>query len=208
MSSKIWVRASILVSFLFVSCGDNIIQRAASDYFQYREGNWWQLASDQDTMLVEVEAVDTLLQVECFPVSFGGYTKHLTKRPDAISQYIKITTNFGGADHTVIEDFIKRIELPLVDGNTWQDSLVDSIFVSGAWVKAKFYVSGSILGFETIGGYGDVYTIEIRNIEVIISPDTMMIDTIDVIEDYAPDIGLVCFEHTDGVFNLIDYEVE
>lgn len=208
MSSKIWVRATILVSFLFVSCGDNIIQRAASDYFQYREGNWWQLAGDQDTMLVEVEAVDTLLQVECFPVSFGGYTKYLIKRPDAISQYIKITTNFGGADHTVIEDFIKRIELPLVDGNTWQDSLVDSIFVSGAWVKAKFYVSGSIRGFETIGGYGDVYTIEIRNIEAIISPDTMTIDTIDVLEDYAPDIGLVCFEHTDGIFNLIDYEVE
>lgn len=208
MSSKIWVRASILVSFLFVSCGDNIIQRAASDYFLYREGNWWQLVSDQDTMLVEIEAVDTLLQVECFPISFGGYTKHLTKRPDAISQYIKVTTNFGGADHTVIEDFIKRIELPLVDGNTWQDSLVDSVFVAGAWVKAKFYVSGSILGFETIGGYGDVYTIEIRNIETIISPDTMMIDTIDVLEDYAPDIGLVRFEHTDGVFNLIDYEVE
>lgn len=208
MSSKIWVRISILVSFLSVNCGDNIIQRAASDYFLYREGNWWQLAGDQDTMLVEVEAVDTLLQVECFPVSFGGYTKHLTKRPDAISQYIKVTTNFGGADHTVIEDFIKRIELPLVDSNTWQDSLVDSVFVSGAWVKAKFYVSGSILGFETIGGYGDVYSIEIRNIEVIISPDTMMIDTIDVLEDYAPDIGLVRFEHADGIFDLIDYEVE
>jgi len=208
MSSKTMVRTGILFILLFAACENNIIQRAASDYFQYREGNWWQLASTQDTMMVEVEAVDTLLQIECFTVSFGGYPKYLFKKPNAISQYIKIIHNFGGEDYIVVENFVKRIELPLVNGNAWQDSLVDSIFISGAWVKAKFYIIGSISGFESVGGYGDVYTIAIKNVEIVILPDTVITDTIDVIEAYAPDIGLVRFEDNDGVFDLINYEVE
>jgi hypothetical protein len=208
MISKEMVRIGILIILLIVGCGDNIIQRASKDYFQYREGNWWRLASDQDTITVEIETIDTLLQIECYPVSYGGYVKYLVKNPDAILEYAIAVYHFSGEDHTIFEDFIERIELPLINGNTWQDSLVDSIFVAGAWVKAKYYSQGLVTGFENVSGYGDVYTVEINSIEMIISPDTMYIDTVDIIESYAPEIGLVHLENNNGIFDLIDYEVE
>jgi hypothetical protein len=208
MISKGVTQTSILIILLFVGCGDSIIQRASKDYFQYQEGNWWQMASDQDTMLVEIETIDTLLQIQCYPVSYGGYTRNLVKNPDAIMEYAIAVYNFNGEDHIILENFIERIELPLVDGNAWQDSLVDSIFVAGAWIKAKFYLQGLITGFENISGYGDVYAVEINTIEMIISPDTMYIDTIGVVESYAPDVGLFRLENEDGIFDLIDYGVE
>lgn len=208
MIFRLIVRFGILFILLLTVCGDNIIQRASSDYFQFSEGNWWQLVSDQDTINVEIEALDTLLQVECYPVSYGGYTEYLVKNEGSILEYANAIYHYNGEDHTIFEDFIERIELPLIDGNTWQDSLVDSIFVAGVWVKAKFYLHGLVTGFENMSSYGDVYTVEINTIETIISPDTTYIDTIDILESFAPGIGIVHLENGNGIFDLIDYEVE
>lgn len=208
MFFKTSLRISILVILLLMACSDNIIQRASSDYFQFREGNWWRLASDQDTINVVIEHIDTLLQTECYPVSYGGYTVYLVKNPDAILMYARAIYHYNGEDHTIFEDFIERIELPLVDGNTWQDSLVDSIYIAGAWVKAKLYLDGLITGFENTGGYGDVYSLRMSTIETVISPDTTYTDTTDILESFAPGTGLVHLENDNGVFDLIDHEVE
>jgi len=208
MISKELLRTGIFIILLCLGCGDNIIQRASSDYFKYREGNWWQLASDQDTILVEIESIDTLLQIECLPVSYGGYTKYLVKNPDALLEYAKAVYHFSGDEYTIIESFIERIELPLVDGNSWQDSLVDSMYIAGAWITAKFYSAGLVTGFENVAEYGDVYNVDINTIEMVITPDTIYVDTIDVIESYAPGIGIFRLENDNGIFDLIDYEVE
>ena len=90
----------------------------------------------------------------------------------------------------------------------WQDSLVDSIFVAGVWIKAMFSLHGLVTGFENMSGYGDVYTVEISTIKTISSPDTTYTDTIDVVESFAPGIGIVHLENDNGIFNLIDHQVE
>ena len=208
MVFRIIARIGILIVILLTVCSDNIIQRASSDYFRFHEGNWWQLANDQDTIIVDIEAVDTLLQIECYPVSYGGYTKYLVQNPDAILEYANAIYHYNGADHTIFEAFVERIELPLIDGNTWRDSLIDSVLIAGTWVKASIYLDGSVTGFENMSGYGDVYTVEINTVETVISPDTTYSDTFDILESFAPGIGFVHLENSSGIFDLIDYEVE
>ncbi len=202
-------RLNFVILLFLLSCDNYIIERASSDYFPIEEGNWWHYVRDSDTLIAEVEPLDTILQIECFPITFGGYLKYWSEDYGSISEYINIIYNFSGDDYTIIEDFIVRIELPLIDGNTWEDSLVDSLNISGEWIHAKYNISGRVSGFSYSENFdGDVYTIELNTIESLISPDTTIIDSNYVVEDYAPDIGLVRFENGDGEYTLIDYELQ
>ena len=45
-------------------------------------------------------------------------------------------------------------------------------------------------------------------IDTVISPDTTYTDTTDILESFAPGTGLVHLENDNGVFDLIDHEVE
>lgn len=202
-------RFSILLALFLFCSNDHFVQRTSRDYFFFEEGNWWRYASIDDTVLVEVEPPDTILQIEFFPVSFGGYTKYLAEEPDAIIEYVNILYNFAGDDYTMIDDFIMRIELPLVDGHVWEDSLVGSLDVSGQLIQAKYAVSGGVTEFTYDEDFdGDVYTIEITSIETLISPDTTVVDSNYIVEYYAPDIGLVRFDTEEGAYTLIDYEIQ
>lgn len=194
---------------LFLSCG-NIIEKSASDYFPYEEGNWWRYFGDSETLFVEVEPLDTLLQTECFPVTYSGVVKYLVENDRAIDEYVKILYDFSGNDYTIIEDFITRIELPLVYGNTYQDSLIDSLNIFGQWVKAKYHISGVVSEYEYNDSVytGDVYKIELVTVYHLFSQDTTIIDTTNVEEYYAPDIGMVRLRNGDGDYYLTAYELQ
>lgn len=206
---RIWCLIIVGV-FLLLSCDNHIIERATINYFPYEEGNWWHYLGDGDTLLVEVEPLDTLLQTEVIPVSFGGNIKYFVKDDRALSEYVKIIYNFSGDDYTIIENFITRIELPLVYDNVYQDSLIDSLNVFGQWVTAKYYTSGAVSAQTYTDSLyeGDVYLIELVTISQLISHDTTITDTIAVEEYYAPDIGLIHFHGEEGEYNLIEHEVQ
>jgi hypothetical protein len=195
---------------LLTSCDNRIIERATSDYFPYEEGNWWRYLSNGDTVLVEVEPPDTLLQTEVIPVSFGGNITYFVKDDKALSEYVKIIYNFSGDDYTIIENFITRIGLPLIYDNVYQDSLIDSLNIFGQWVTAKYYTSGTVSAQTYTDSLyeGDVYLVERVTISQLISYDTTLTDTIAAEEYYAPDIGLIHFYSEEGEYNLIEYEVQ
>jgi hypothetical protein len=195
---------------LLLSCDNRIVERATSDYFLYEEGNWWRYYGGGDTVLIEVEPLDTLLQTEVTPVSFGGNIKYFVEDDRALSEYVKIIYNFSGDDYTIIENFIMRVELPLVYDNVYQDSLIDSLNIFGQWVTAKYHTSGTV-STETYTDSlyeGDVYVVASVTISQLISNDTIVMDTIAVEEYYAPDIGIIRFHSEGDVYNLIDYEIQ
>ncbi len=199
----------LILIFLFVACSDNhFVQRAASDYFPLEEGNMWRYVSETDTVIVEVEPLDTLLDRECYPVSYGGYTSWYAKTSHAIEEYVKVVHFFSGSEFTIIEDYAMRLELPFVDGNSWQDSLVSSLEISGQLVTAKYYIEGEVTGYEADDEYGDVYMIELTQTEMIITPDTTYTETEVLSETYGPEIGLTRFDHGAGEYTLIDYELQ
>ncbi|UCD19058.1 MAG: hypothetical protein JSU64_06440 [candidate division WOR-3 bacterium] len=193
---------------LIVSCGDNhIVQRAAEDYFPFSEGYWWQYSSQNDTILVEVEPLDTISGVECFPVTFNGRVEYIAKRDASISQYVVRLYNFAGIDYTILEDFIVRIELPLVKGNSYHHVLADSILVAGQSVSASYEVIGDIIDFSYDPGYGDVYEIRITTIETRFENGLVNIDTAEITEYYAPGIGMIRFQDETSDYNLIETNI-
>lgn len=202
----------LVTSLIFLSCGNYIIERAASDYFPYKDGNWWQYSGgpqySPQTIRVEVEPKDTILGLECYPVNFSGDIHYFLKTDKAIEEYIKIDYTFSGNDYTIAEDFLKRIELPLIAGNSYQDSLDDSLNVSGSWIKVKYKVEGLVSRYESEDLYGNIYKIVLSTIETISLSDTIMTSTNYLEEYYAPDIGLIRFKNSDGEYQLIEYEVK
>ncbi len=203
------VACFVLIALLFLSCDNHIIQRASSDYFPLAEGNWWQYMSANDTLFIEVEPLDTILNIECFPVSADGYVTYRTKNDNGISDYINVVYNFSGETYTIIEDFIMRIELPLLDGNTFNDSLIDSLELFGEWVKAAYHVNGEVSTDEYSSGLydGDVYRVEISIRETLTAIDTTIIHDTYVEELYAPDIGLIQIRAGNSEYNLIAYHL-
>ncbi len=207
MKYKFLLSALIASAFVFLPGCNNIIEHSVSDYFMYEEGNWWQFLSNGDTVMVEIEPPDTLLQRSCFIIGYNGDFMYLTEEDESIDEYIKIIYNFSGNDYTIIEDFIMRIELPLIDGNTYQDSLVDSLNISGQWITAKCRTSGSVTSETYVDSLytGDVYKIQISKVEIVVTPDTSMTDSTALEEYYAPNIGLVRFVNDAGDYKLIQY---
>lgn len=198
----------MIFALLVMFCGDNhIVQRAAEDYFPLRAEYWWRYASEDDTIYVEVEPTDTLLQTECFPVSYNGVVRYLAKSDDGVLQYIKKTYNYAGNDHTVIEDFMIRIELPLIKDNTYQYGISDSIYVANQLIKASYEINGIVIDYAYDSDYGDIYEVNLTSIESMITPDTAIVDTIEVTEFYAPGVGMVRFLAGTSEYRLIEHSI-
>ena len=200
----------LIFILLLVTCSDNhFVQRAASDYYPLEQGNIWYYTLGSDTIVVEVGLADTLLSRECYPVSFGGYTRWFAKVPDAVDEYIKIVHFFSGNEYTILEDYAVRMEFPFVTDNTWQDSLIDSLQISGQWITAKYYVDGEVISYYYDDDYdADVYGCVVATTTMLITPDTVMTETHLYQETYAPDIGLVDFDHGNGTYTLVDYTIQ
>ena len=203
MKSKI-----LLFILLLVFCGDNhIIQRAAEDYFPLEEGSWWRYTSETDTVYVEVEPADTILQTECFPTAYNGAIRYLSKSDNGIHQYIKKTYNYAGNDHTVVEAFVIRIELPLIKGNSYQYRVADSIYVSGQLIKASYDIHGIVLDHAYESPYGDVYEVQLTTVDSLTTPDTSLVAATDVTEYYAPGVGMLRFLDGTSEYRLIEYYI-
>ncbi len=202
----------LAAALLIAGCSNHIIQRAADDFLPLEPGNWWLYSNassyEPQTVYREVEPAETLLNVECFPVTTSGIPAYYAIVDAGIREYIKIVYAFAGAEYTVLEGFVLRLETPLVEGNRFADSLVDSISVAGAWIKARYVVNGLVSDYESHDIYGSVYPVHLSIQETVITPDSTLVLDRSITELYAPDIGLVQFENEQSTFHLSDYFVQ
>lgn len=197
-----------LILLLLAGCGDNhIVQRSSEDYFPLRADSWWRYAGANDTVLIEVEPKDTLLGTECFPVSRNGATVYLADHAGSVAQYVSTTFNLAGEDYTVVEGFVVRIELPLVQGNTYQHVLADSISVAGQSIHARHEFTGEVVGYDLESAYGDVYEVNITAISSLSVDGNAVADTAVVTEYYAPGIGMIRFRDGTAEYELVEYNI-
>jgi hypothetical protein len=206
------IKNLLVLAFFALACSDHIIERAASDYFPYSEGNWWIYSDgalyEPQTVRLEVEAVDTILQVECYSLNFSGEFHYISKTGLALNEYIQLSQNYGGQDYLIAEGFVKRIELPLVKGNIYSDSLVDSLDFFGEWIKGRYLVRGVVSDHQNDPVYGEIYKVIITTTRTITTPDTTITNEELKYEYYAPGIGLVRFDEQNTEFRLVEYNVE
>ncbi len=201
----------VLALFL-VTCDNHIIQRTAGDFLPYRPGNWWRYhnasAYDPQTVFIEVEPAETLLNVECYPVTTSGIAAYLAIDDAGIREYVKTLYTYAGVEYTVAEGFVLRLAAPLVAGSRFADSLVDSVLVGGAWIKARYAVTGLVSDYQADDLYGTVYPVYLTIRDNLITPDSAINRVSAITEYYAPEIGLVRFENETGDFRLSEYSVQ
>ncbi len=207
---KFLLTAIMLV--LFLSCENRIIERSASEYFPLKTGCWWRYANDDlyDPMIIDisVENSDTILLRECYPFNVSGVFHYYSKDPEGIKEYVKLTQYYSGSEYIILQGFVMKLELPLVKGNKFVDSLVDSLEFFGQWIKARYTVTGLVADYETDDIYGEVYRVITSIHRSIISPDSTVVNEEYAEEYYAPGIGLVGFNNPNGSFDLTEFQLE
>jgi hypothetical protein len=202
----------LVCGLVFLSCQDFIIERAASVYFPLNEGDWWLYSRsdlyDPMTVLVEVEALDTLIGVECYPVNYSDVTRYYAKDSRGISEYIRVNHTFSGNDYTIAQGFVRRLELPLVKGHAFSDSVFGSLDISGDLVYAVHRIDGFVSEYEDDDLYGSIYKVVLNAVTSIEFEDSTIQNSRQVEEYYAPNIGLVRFDMDEGSYRLLDFEVD
>ncbi|MEO0142009.1 MAG: hypothetical protein ABIL70_04355 [candidate division WOR-3 bacterium] len=206
---KLWYQLIILL--LFVFCENHIIERSTGDYFPTEEGNWW-FYSNSDlyqpkTLEVSVEPKDTLLEIECYPFNYSGDFHYFAIDQNGVKEYIKIVQNYGGNDYIILEGFIRRLELPLVRGNLFIDSLVDSLDFFGEWIKGSYKIEGYVSDYIVDKLYGTIYKVIRTTVQTIRTADSAFTKEEYLEEYYAPNIGLIRFKTGEDEFKLTDYKL-
>jgi hypothetical protein len=200
-----------IVATVLISCDNRIIERAASDYFPIETGNWWRYSDDNiyepHQVYVEVESLTSVMNTDCYPVTYSGVVHYIARDKRAIREYKELIYDFEGDDYIVARSFLTRIQLPMVQGNGYADSMSDSVNVGGNFIYGKCRIDGLVSEYEDNNLYGNIYKIIINTRETIIAPDTTIARTSSVEEYYAPGIGLVRFIDDEGEFNLSDYQL-
>ncbi len=205
------LRYLLIILLLQTFCDNHIVERSAADYFPVKEGNWW-LYSNGDlyqpkTIEVTVEPRDTILEIECYPFNYSGDFHYLAVDQKGINEYIKITKNYGGSDWTILEGFVRRLELPLVKGNRYIDSLVDSVDFFGERIKGSYKVEGYVSDYIEEKLYGTVYKVIRTTVQTIQTADSLITKDEYLEEYYAPNIGLIRFKDSGDDFKLIAYKL-
>ncbi|MEO0124392.1 MAG: hypothetical protein ABIL69_10375 [candidate division WOR-3 bacterium] len=200
------------VLFLLSACKNHIIERAASEYFPMKEGNWWNYTNDDlynpISINIKTEAPDTILHHECYPFNVSGEIHYYSKDEEGIKEYIKIIKSYGGSDYTILEGFIFKLELPLVSGNRFVDSLVDSLNFFGQWIKVRYIINALVSEYQQDEIYGEVYRVVINRYQSVITQDSTISKEEYVEEYYAPGIGMIEFKNSAGRFRLKDFNIE
>jgi|UniRef100_A0A7V3RFV0 hypothetical protein len=203
---------SFVFFILFVNCDNHIIERSANDYFPLKQGDWWSYTNldlyEPVSVVITVEALDTILQRECYPFNISGDFHYYTRDQDGIKEYIKLTQNYGGDEYTILQGFVTRLELPLVSGNRFLDSLADSVEFFGKWIKGRYLINGLVSDHQKDDVYGEVYRVIINLSKTIITPDSTIASEDYFEEYYAPGIGMVRFKNKDGDFRIKDFHIE
>ncbi|MEO0094486.1 MAG: hypothetical protein ABIL46_03620 [candidate division WOR-3 bacterium] len=197
---------------LLSACENHIIERSASEYFPISEGNWWAYSNDDlynpININITVEAEDTILQRECYPFNISGEFRYYSKDLEGIKEYIKIVKSYGGSDYTILEGFVCRLELPLVSGNRFIDSLVDSLNFFGQWIKARYIINALVSEYQQDEIYGEVYRVIINRYQSVTTQDSTISKEEYIEEYYAPYIGMIEFINLEGRFRLKDFHIE
>jgi hypothetical protein len=203
---------ALLIAVLSTGCQDRIIERSSYKYYPLDEGNWWRYSDnslyDPQSVIIEVESLDTLLEKECYSVSISGNVVYYTETDRGVSEYAHITYTFSGSEYTIVEGFVDWLELPMVSGNQWKDSVCGNLSISGNDIHAKHIVDVLVSEYTVEELYGSVYKVVRTISDIVVSPDST-VETIYTTEEYyAPNIGLIRFHNQEGEFSLVEYEIQ
>lgn len=135
------VKKFYIVSFLLVLCSqweeENIY-----DFLPLEPGRYWKYTSGEEEEIWKILR-DTIIEgISCRIIRKGIVEEFWAIGEKDLSLYVERDTNKFGVVDEVYKGFVKLIELPLLEGRTWGDTLLskdgeESFILIGRLIKEK-----------------------------------------------------------------------
>ncbi len=206
---KIALISAVISAFSITGCMDpaDVVFRANSDYFPLTLlSSWFYVTpSDSDTVSLQVTDYYEIGDDTVFVMDFRGETWELFKQNGNVLRHYRFSI-YPAGDELVLENgFRIFLQMPLVDGNSWEDTYADTVTFRGITYNYRHKLKGTVsLQGNLLTPYGEmenVYKVEIS--EEFRVNDRDSLDTL--ILFFAPDVGPVTIGEGTEVYKLVDY---
>ncbi len=210
-------RFLLLLVLLLQSCSyeNPYIARIRSNYFPIdKTGSFWIYRNENGSeKYIEVKENPNNLTKDGKEVIIleENYNEaYWYKDNGYISRYREIQVDFNGQLTAVESRWQNYIEIPLVKGNSWNDSWNDTLVLLNEPLYRTDNLNATVQTFETLnteaGEFKNCYKIKFTVLEEIRSEiigDSLFQET--YYEWYAPGVGLVKSAKSNEIWELIDY---
>ncbi len=200
----------IILSLVFFCCENPVIYRMSANYFPLEtKGNSWEFESESGATLLLLSSGETIEGGrECFLIERNYFPEHWYKDSKELAKYEVEYYDFGGERITLASQWIRYLELPLIEGNSWNDTLEAVKNVFGERVQRTVVSYGKVEGIELVevqaGRFSQCYKIGVKRFrETYVNSTLLESDTTLKYEWYAPDVGLVRFDENGDVYSLV-----
>lgn len=204
----------LLLLFLLQSCSHHnpFTARISKDHIPINEiGRYWIYENNDGIQkYVEVKETTNLDGKEAILIQENYQETYWYKGDDYISRHLNIEINYNGELFPVEHRWQNYIEIPILKGNNWENTWIDTVFIYDKHLIRTSELKGKVEYYETIeteaGIFDNCYRIKIstivRNISYI-PVDSLISKT--YYEWYAPDIGLIKTTEDNKGWTLIEY---
>ncbi len=200
----------IILSLVFFGCDNPLIHRMSADYFPMETaGNRWEFESEDGVKLLLLSSGEAMKgDRDCFLVERNYSPEYWYEDSRELAKYEIEYHGFGGERIVLTGRWVRYLELPLVLGNSWSDSVDVQKTVSGEDVQRKVMSRGEVEAIEFVdvqaGRFDHCYKVKMtKSRETLVDSILLESDTTLTYEWYAPDVGLVKFSENGTVYNLI-----
>ena len=188
-----------------------IVGRVASDYLRLEPGNRWVMVGvSGDTVVFSLSPVggagDSLWLWELGPLAY-----EINQEGDGVYRHL-VTLAYRGGEPVILEDRMGLLlPVPFVQGATWKDAWSSRrVFMSDTFhLSRRFHGQVEALTRLTVpaGAFRDVYQIRLTDTLQVRGPARTEEAVLDLRLYFAPQIGLVRMETSEGdTFSLVRTE--
>ena len=181
----------------------------SADYFPIEvEGNSWEFEGDDEVRLLVLSSGQAVRgDRECYLVERNYSPQYWYETFGELARYETEYYDFGG-ERIEFNQWLRYVELPLIRGNCWSDTMDVVKTVLGQRVRRRVISRGRVEGIEVVdvqaGRFHECYKIRIERVrETVVESAPLQTDTTSVCEWYAPNVGLVKFSENGKVYRLV-----
>lgn len=186
----------------------------SADYFPLEtQGNSWEFENEDGARLLLFSFGNTIKgERECCLIERNYSPEYWYEDSKELAKYEMEYYDFGGERIVFTSQWMRWLELPLIEGNSWRDTLDVGEIVLGEKVQRKIVSDANVEGIELVevqaGRFHQCYKIRIKRLrDTWVNSTLLESDTTLLYEWYAPDIGLVKFNKNGDVYNLIEVTI-